>query len=314
MVQGERFSHPAGSELSITAVGLLVRVPGSDGVVLDDELVQLWQWAPGRSEPELAALPLFAERTMLSAELLALRKAGLLLPSLPAERTEPALPPAPLPFVSAVIVTRNGRRHLEECLPSLRRQSYAALEIVVVDNESADGTAEFVRSEYPEARFVSQPGKPNFARVQPGDRGLHRRLRAAGEQRHGARRGLRGGDGGRGGGLAGDRSGRGDAAAVREPPLLERAGHLRAPEPAGVRPGDRQPGRGAVRRHPGAAAGLFRGGAAVAGGDRAGWPFRRRVRVLLRGCGLGLPRPGARLSPGRRPARADLSQIQRQHR
>jgi GT2 family glycosyltransferase len=44
----------------------------------------------------------------------------------------------PWPLVLAVVVTRNGRRWLPGCLKSLALQSYPALEIVVVDNASAD--------------------------------------------------------------------------------------------------------------------------------------------------------------------------------
>jgi len=43
-----------------------------------------------------------------------------------------------LPAVSAVIANRNGVEHLRVCLPSLRAQSYANVEIVVVDNASSD--------------------------------------------------------------------------------------------------------------------------------------------------------------------------------
>ncbi|MGA2421040.1 MAG: glycosyltransferase family 2 protein [Candidatus Acidiferrum sp.] len=51
------------------------------------------------------------------------------------------------PLVSAVIVNWNGAEHLKICLPSLLAQSYEALEIIVVDNASTDGS-ESVAQEY----------------------------------------------------------------------------------------------------------------------------------------------------------------------
>jgi GT2 family glycosyltransferase len=47
--------------------------------------------------------------------------------------------------VSAIIVNWNGAQHLRICLPSLLSQSFASLEIVVVDNGSKDDSAEVAR-------------------------------------------------------------------------------------------------------------------------------------------------------------------------
>jgi GT2 family glycosyltransferase len=49
------------------------------------------------------------------------------------------------PAVSAIIVNWNGAHHLRICLPSLLSQSFASLEIIVVDNNSTDDSAEVVR-------------------------------------------------------------------------------------------------------------------------------------------------------------------------
>jgi GT2 family glycosyltransferase len=49
------------------------------------------------------------------------------------------------PVVSAIIVNWNGAHHLRICLPSLLSQSFASLEIIVVDNGSNDDSAEMTR-------------------------------------------------------------------------------------------------------------------------------------------------------------------------
>jgi N-acetylglucosaminyl-diphospho-decaprenol L-rhamnosyltransferase len=49
------------------------------------------------------------------------------------------------PTVSAIIANWNGARHLRICLPSLLEQSFASLEIIVVDNDSKDDSAEVAR-------------------------------------------------------------------------------------------------------------------------------------------------------------------------
>ena len=66
-------------------------------------------------------------------------------------------------LVSIVVLNYNGRRYLDECLSSLVAQSYRPLEIVVVDNGSSDGSADLVRSRYPDARLLCLPENTGFA-------------------------------------------------------------------------------------------------------------------------------------------------------
>jgi len=54
-----------------------------------------------------------------------------------------------MPLVSVIIPNFNGRDLLRECLRSLGTQSYENYEVIVVDNNSTDGSPEVVRKEFP---------------------------------------------------------------------------------------------------------------------------------------------------------------------
>ena len=51
--------------------------------------------------------------------------------------------------VAVIIVNYNGGEQILECLRSLERQTYADYEVVVVDNHSADGSLQTVRTHFP---------------------------------------------------------------------------------------------------------------------------------------------------------------------
>ncbi len=61
-----------------------------------------------------------------------------------------------MPDLSVIIVSYNTRDLLRNCLLSLRASVGLDLEIIVVDNASADGSAEMTREEFPEVRLLAQ--------------------------------------------------------------------------------------------------------------------------------------------------------------
>ncbi len=65
--------------------------------------------------------------------------------------------------VSVCVLTYNRLNVLRESLSSLRFIDYAPLEIIVVDNHSQDGTAQMVRTEFPEIRFYQMDGNEGVA-------------------------------------------------------------------------------------------------------------------------------------------------------
>jgi GT2 family glycosyltransferase len=67
------------------------------------------------------------------------------------------------PEISVVVVTWNGRHHLQTCLSSLAAQLAVRAETIVVDNGSTDGTTEFVRSQFPWVRLVVLGENRGFA-------------------------------------------------------------------------------------------------------------------------------------------------------
>ncbi len=68
------------------------------------------------------------------------------------------------PLFSVVVLTWNGRALLEECLESVLAQTGADFELLLVDNGSADGTAEWVRERWGDRlRLVALPENRGFA-------------------------------------------------------------------------------------------------------------------------------------------------------
>ena len=66
-------------------------------------------------------------------------------------------------LVSVVIVNWNGKHLLGECLDSLLVQSVGGIEIILVDNGSRDGSAEYVRERYRDVRLISLTENIGFA-------------------------------------------------------------------------------------------------------------------------------------------------------
>jgi GT2 family glycosyltransferase len=68
------------------------------------------------------------------------------------------------PRVSVAVLSWNGREHLATCLAALAAQEDPGVpwEVLVLDNGSTDGTAEWMRAEHPEARLIASPVNLGF--------------------------------------------------------------------------------------------------------------------------------------------------------
>src|SRR2546423_10826122 len=70
-----------------------------------------------------------------------------------------------LPSVSIVIPNWNGAAHLPDCLDAVAELDYPAglMEVIVVDNGSADDSRDLVEQGYPDVRLVALPRNEGFA-------------------------------------------------------------------------------------------------------------------------------------------------------
>lgn len=66
-------------------------------------------------------------------------------------------------LVSVIVVTWNHASFIPVCLEALAAQTYPRLEIIIVDNASQDGCADWVRAHYPQFRLLEQDRNLGFA-------------------------------------------------------------------------------------------------------------------------------------------------------
>lgn len=87
------------------------------------------------------------------------------MPAEPAASPAARLPERQWPTVSVVLINFNGKDYLERCLGSLRAQEYpqSRIEVVFIDNASSDGSVEYVREAFPEARVVVNDSNTGFS-------------------------------------------------------------------------------------------------------------------------------------------------------
>lgn len=64
------------------------------------------------------------------------------------------------PLVSIIILNYNGKRWLNQCLPTIKKITYKPLEVIIVNNGSTDDSGDFVKKKYPEFKLIElQPNK-----------------------------------------------------------------------------------------------------------------------------------------------------------
>ena len=69
-----------------------------------------------------------------------------------------------LPELSIIIVSFNDKSHLEACLSSVEENAQEMdFEIIIVDNNSSDGSQEFIRQNYPQIKLITNDDNAGFA-------------------------------------------------------------------------------------------------------------------------------------------------------
>ena len=70
-----------------------------------------------------------------------------------------------MPQVSVVIPNWNGMRFIALCLESLYRSRFSDFEVLVIDNNSTDGSREYIQNKYPSVRLICLDANYGFARA-----------------------------------------------------------------------------------------------------------------------------------------------------
>lgn len=71
-----------------------------------------------------------------------------------------------MPAVSVVIVNYNVKYFIRQCLQSLYQSSIAdQMEVIVVDNNSTDGSVRMIRNLYPDVKLIENPDNKGFSKA-----------------------------------------------------------------------------------------------------------------------------------------------------
>ncbi|MBN1454117.1 MAG: glycosyltransferase family 2 protein [Anaerolineales bacterium] len=68
-----------------------------------------------------------------------------------------------VPKASIIVLTWNGRSYLESCLKAVLVQDYPDFEVIVVDNASTDGSADYIAEFFPQVRLLRNEFNLGFA-------------------------------------------------------------------------------------------------------------------------------------------------------
>ncbi len=72
--------------------------------------------------------------------------------------------PKAFPLVYIIVITHNGKDHLESCLPSVFKTSYPRFRVMLVDNASIDGCIDYVASHFPQVKILRNHKNLGFAK------------------------------------------------------------------------------------------------------------------------------------------------------
>jgi GT2 family glycosyltransferase len=65
--------------------------------------------------------------------------------------------------IAVIVITYNGKQHLEECIEALLKQTSENFTIYLIDNASTDGSSLFVSKKYPQVKVIQHEKNYGFA-------------------------------------------------------------------------------------------------------------------------------------------------------
>ncbi|MBM3252701.1 MAG: glycosyltransferase family 2 protein [Candidatus Omnitrophica bacterium] len=67
-----------------------------------------------------------------------------------------------MPEVSVIVVSKDSLSFLKRCLESVYNQTYSNFEVITVDNDSCDGTVDFIKENYPTITLIANKKNLGF--------------------------------------------------------------------------------------------------------------------------------------------------------
>jgi len=68
------------------------------------------------------------------------------------------------PLLSILVLNYNGKHLLPDCLNSISNQNFNDYELVIIDNNSGDGSATYIKENFPKAKLIENPENFGFAK------------------------------------------------------------------------------------------------------------------------------------------------------
>ncbi len=66
-------------------------------------------------------------------------------------------------LVTVIIPNYNGKKYLDDCLKSLKKQTFQEFKVIIVDNGSTDGSQDHIRNKYPQVKLIELSENTGFA-------------------------------------------------------------------------------------------------------------------------------------------------------
>src|SRR3972149_7310581 len=68
-------------------------------------------------------------------------------------------------LASVIIINRNGRKFLNGCIESVKKQSYKKIGIILIDNASTDGSLSLVQSSHKEVIIIANSNNDGYSKA-----------------------------------------------------------------------------------------------------------------------------------------------------